>query len=534
MNKLKAREKVEDQVLSKIILYSWLILISASFYQLIAYTDIANSVGVMCVAVAWGMITKIYLKANTFKNYPLSSLVIVGFSSTQFYFPLLFTSLEGKPITNNLDLPNQVFLHLIAELIILVLSNYLYRCVFNKSNNYKFSFLVKTGLFSPPTTLQLWLIGGMGTFASIYVYIISPSISSGVTGLAFDKFIQGFVPFSYAPFFIPFSKLFGDNRKPPKFITKLFCYTIILFLISMGRNSRGAFMLGFTSVIFSYGIGLIYGFFKFRVFTLKGFSIACVCIWLIISPLADLGTAMVNVRNERNNISPVELIVRTIEAYSDKEAIHDRRENDEVSDDDWDERYLSNIYTARFANLKYVDNSLIMAQTIGEKSSQILKFSIDYIFATLPQPLLNLFEIKIDKKMLKGSSFGDYMYYTSGAPSEVLEGYRTGNFAGTGIAAFGWWYLLILGIGIFPIYILFDMFFIAQDISNSSSKACFSLCGLLGLDFIFRFLPVESVVMTATFLLRDWIQMVILYLLIFHLSKLLSQFISALSKQIKY
>ncbi|MVN77241.1 hypothetical protein GO988_12975 [Hymenobacter sp. HMF4947] len=519
----------ETSFISVVTTWSWVALVIATLYQGIFFPSLPNFIAIGCTIVAWALFTTVFFKPAMLANYPLSTFLVLGFTTTQLYFPLLFTSLESKPVIYNLDLPYQVFLHSSLALITLVLSHALYRLLLQQTPNSSPWILIKLDFFKAPTELQLWLMGLIGIAATFYVFLYSPSIGWEVTGAASDKAVQALMPFSYAPFFLPFGELYGSKKPFTKRIVYLLvAYTLLLFLVSIGRNSRGGFMIGFSSVGFAYSLGLLLGVFKPNFFTMKNFFIALGAYWLFTGPIADIGTSMVIVRGQRHDVTSSELISQTFEVFGDKEAIkqfriHDVEENEAG---EWDESYLKNIFLARFCNIKFNDASLVQAEKIREYDPAMLKFSTDYIWATFPQPVLDAFGLNdVDKVFLKGVSVGDYLYYVAGGPPEALGGYRTGHFAGTGMATFGWWYLLILGVGMIPVFTLFDKFFIKFNSAASKANAIgfqFSLCGMIALDNIFRFLPSESVINIAVFLLRDWIQLALLYFVVYHFTRILS------------
>ncbi|MFD0791980.1 hypothetical protein ACFQZX_00045 [Mucilaginibacter litoreus] len=504
--------------------WSWIVLLVASVLQVFIFTTLPNTVAVVCVIMAWYVVKSVYLRIEMIKDYPLSTFLILGFTLTQFYFPLIFTLSEWKPVVFNLKLPYEVFFHSSVTFIILVLAHSLYRLLPYNLHKRQDSLLAKAGLYDAPTSIQLWAMGLIGIGATFYVYLYSPNIGWEVTGSPSDKAIQSLMPFSYAPFFIPFVSMYGSKEPLPKrLLLYLAGFTLLLFLVSIGRNSRGGFMIGFTSVGFSYFLGLLLGVYKAKFFTVKNAVIALGAYLLFTGPIADIGTAMVLVRAKRMDIPYNELIGLTFEAYKDKYSIEKYRMSDITEKRDWDENYLNNIFLARFSNIKFNDASLIEAKRMGKVDPLMQKFNVDYVLSVLPQPVLDLLKIDIDKKMLRGNSIGDYLYYRAGASETALGGYRTGSMAGIGMAAFGWWYLAILGVGIIPVFYLFDLLFIKKLILGNgqvNTKLCFSLCGMLSLDAIFRFLPAESATATITFLMRDFIQFVALYLVVYHLTRL--------------
>jgi hypothetical protein len=520
--------------------WSWAVLLIACYFQLIAFSSTKNIIAIAYVLFAWILSTKFIFVKQFLLDFTLSTFLLIGFTLTQFYFPLIFTSLENKPLVFNLELPNQVFLHSTLALIILIFSHWIYRTLVRRKHRVHFPLLNRLGLFKSPSIFQIWLMGIIGLLSTFYVYIISPKIGWSVTGSPVDKLIQALIPFSYAPFFIPFSAMYGDKIK----ITNrtnvfLVIFFFILIFLSVGRNSRGGFMIGFTSLGLAYFLGLMLGIIKPKIITFKNLCLVCISFWLVTGPIADLGTAMVNVREKRRDISPEELLVNTLNAFNDKKAIKTRRLEDNKMNDDWDERYLNNIFTARFCNLKFNDECLVIANKIGYENPQMREFSLNYIIATLPQPLLNFLNINIDKKSLQGISFGDYLYYLTGHYEDALGSFRTGHFSGTGMATFGWWYLLLLGLGIIPVYFLLDILKMRFDNKNFNPRSRafqirISFCGMLTLDTVFRFLPFESIVSIGVFIIRDWIQLIILYLLVYHTTKYLDKLILNRSNNVSY
>ncbi|MFD2934218.1 hypothetical protein [Spirosoma flavum] len=515
----------------KIVRWSWVVLVISSIFQCIFFQSLENFVAVGCVLIVWSVVTNVFLRSSTLKNFPLSTFLLLGFSSTQFYFPLLFTLLEGKPIVFNLELPFEVFFHSMAAFFVLVLVHIFYQILSEKWAKGTSSLFERAGFFAPPSDLQLWIMGIIGVASTYYVWLYSPSVGWSPTGAAEDKVVQALIPFSYAPYFIPFGRLYGRNAVTTKrLLIMLATFTLILFLVSIARNSRSGFMLGFASVGFAYGLGALLNYFKPRFFTLRNSFIAAIIFWLFTGPIADIGTAMAMVRGQRLDIPYSELIELTLEAFNDKDAIRVRRLADNTEKQDWDEIYMDNIFIQRFSNLKYNDASLVMAAKLGDYDTDLLNFTIDHFLSTLPLPVLEFLGLNVNKEMINSNSYGDYFYYQVTASPWVLEAFRTGHFAGTGMATFGWWYLLILAIGIFPVYVLFDKLAIREYKNTSSvimnnSNVRFSFCGLLSLTSIFQFLPFESVEVIGSFFLRGWIQMVLLYFLFYHFTRLISTFI---------
>lgn len=277
-------------------------------------------------------------------------------------------------------------------------------------------------------------------------------------------------------------------------------------------------------------------YFKPRFFTLRNAIIALIGLWIATGPVADISTAMVMVRDDRHNITSVELLERTIDAFFDKEGIRLYRATfaNTADNSDWDEYYLDNVFLARFCNLKYNDLSLMMSSKFSIPDPDMLDYTVDHFLTNLPLPVLESLGINVDKGFINSGSFGDYFFYKVSGNPWAIGGFRTGHIAGVSMAAFGWWYLAILGIAIIPVFILFDKFSIRRSASfvtarNAPLNVSFSMCGLLILTDIFRFMTIESVEGIGSFLLRGYPQIVLLYFLFFHMTRLLSRLLPGTS-----
>ena len=530
----QAIRKNDAAFLRRAVRFSWIALIVAILYQCVFFPDIENIVAMTAVVFAWVIATTMLLKQKALETNLISTFMLIGFVSTQFYFPLMFTTMENKPLIYNLELPEQVFLHSSLCLCVVLISHLFYKFLMRTTPDRQISLLAKAGFFDPPSHLQLWLMGMMGMGASFYVHFANPDVGQGATGDPAAKFLQALAFFMYSPFFIPLGKLYGNPTKPGRMFTPMIIfYAMLLFGISVAQNSRGTFMVGLTTPVFAYALGLLLGVYKTRIITVRNVLVAAVAIWVLTGPFADLGTAMVIVREQRKDVSPGELVNLTLETLDDKKAIESAQKEslNESPDFDWDERYLNNIFTARFANIKFNDASLITYSKVGTFDPDMMDFSIEQVLASLPTPILKTFNLDVDKETLHALSYGDYLYVLSGGFG-TPTGWRVGHIAGIGMATLGWWYLAAFGVVMIPIFYLNDKFFRPRTLDPLASvgapekRFIFSFCGVLTLTAFFQSLLFESVFQYLVYLMRGWPQMVLLYFVMFHLSRLLSLLIS--------
>ena len=537
-----AIRKKDTGFLRRGVRFSWVALVVAIIYQCIFFPEIENIVAMTAVVFAWVIATTMLLRPKALETNLISTFMIIGFVSTQFFFPLMFTTMENKPLIYNLELPEQVFLHSTLCLTVILLAHLFYKFLMKNTPDRKLSLLARAGFFDPPSHLQLWLMGMMGMAASFYVHFANPDVGQGATGDPADKFLQALAFFMYSPFFIPLGKLYGNPTKPSRMFTPLILfYAVLLFGISVAQNSRGTFMFGLTTPAFAYALGLLLGVYKTRILTLRNVLAGGVIVWVLTGPFADLGTAMVMVREQRKDVSPGELVNLTLEALDDKKAIEARQKEslDESPDFDWDERYLNNIFTARFANIKFNDANLITYSKVGTYDPDMLEFSIEQILASLPTPVLKTFNLDVDKETLHTLSHGDYLYVLSGGYG-TPTGWRVGHMAGTGMATLGWWYLAFLGVVMVPVFYLNDKFFRPKKLEPLASveapekRFIFSFCGVLMLTSFFLSLVFETVFLYITYLMRGWIQIALLYFVMFHVSRLIALLISPRKQQLKF
>jgi hypothetical protein len=468
-------------------------------------------------------------------KFTFSSIVILGYSLTQFVIPIIFTLLEGKSIVYNLKYPYSVFIHSTLALTVLLAAHNIYMLcrktkgitstIYTKLHRS----LVRYHFFKSPTDKQLWIIGGIGVVSMVVTLIATNGYDTkNNNDTVLYKFLEGLNFYAYAPLFLFTKKLYNPtvSHYKKKTIWKVIIYTILIFCIGVAANTRSLFMIGITSVGIAYFIGLLINIFNYKIFKVKKILIGLIGFWLVTGPIADLGTAMVVVREQRSDISPIQLLSKTLEVYQNKNELKFYRYMASKEVSDWDESYFDNIFLARFSNIKFTDASLEQAFILNGADKGMLQYSIDRIWAILPNPILNIFGIHLDKKTTTSYSFGDYLYDRAGG-EDALGGFRTGHFAGTGMATFGWFYLLFLGIGIIPLYLLFDLFVMYKsDRFKKNVQNYYSLAGLLSVTVFFTFFgnstASESIINIFTYLIRGWLQLCFLYWLVFLVARKLS------------
>ena len=131
----------------------------------------------------------------------------------------------------------------------------------------------------------------------------------------------------------------------------------------------------------------------------------------------------------------------------------------------------------------------------------------------MPTPFLSLVGIsEADKLKLNSYSVGDMLYYLASGSKNALGGFRTGHFIGSGMAAYGFAYLGLLFLAIALIFPLVDSQALTS-VPGSFISPQISIIAIAQILTWFTMSNSESVVSLMAFLLRGFIQPVLLFAL---------------------
>lgn len=493
---------------------------------------------IFCSAIAlfaWLLTDYFILQPGILKSYALSTTVILGFSLTQFCLPSIFTLIEAKPLIYNLDNPYEVFAHSIIAMLVLIISHGFYRYLDENHQTVRHSsqrFFAKLDFYTSPPELQVWIMGFFGISSMAIIYFTTNTYAESIGEQnGGSKILNGLFPFAYSPLFLLLRSLYSTSQARSRYlISKIVTYAILIIIIGIAANTRGLIMNAIASLGISYFLALMLGKLDFSKLWGTRLVVFLALFWMLTGPLADLGTAMLAVRGDRSQIAGVDLIKKTLDAYSNKDLLAFYKKTAGKSSD-WNEHYFDNIFLARFCNIKFNDEGLNQYKKIGKVDSKFQEYSIDKIWTSFPQPVLNLLDVNVNKTEIISSSFGDRLFARAGG-SNALGGFRSGQFASTGMAAFGWWYLAVLSFGILPVFFLLDLFVLQiKNIKTGITTTRISLAGLIPITSFFMFLSLastaESVINVVAYILRGWPQLVLLYWTVFHLSRVITNIIQA-------
>ncbi|BDM80330.1 hypothetical protein [Acaryochloris marina] len=482
----------------------------------ISISSDSSNVSYAFIAAAISTLFILYLyRPDQWINYPISSLTLFGYCIVYALGPLLSTAVENRTITYNLVALEDLFLQMLLCSGVLLFTHFLY----SRSKLFQFArtrinyfLLRRLNVFQELNQFNVIFIGAFGLSSMIYVYWFNRGESSVLI-----KLIQGFIPFSYIPLALLLKPLCLGIESTKKSDIGINCVFLLLIIIaSLGRNSRSAF----ATPIATYGIGvLMLWLFQWIKFRLR-IVIPLILVILLILPLAsNLATAMVMVRSLRGDVPTQELIVETTQQLTNPESIERYRlSKSGTGANGWDESYVSNPFLARFVNLKFADSSLDLENQLSKSSrSEYFKFTVNRFWSIFPSPLLNFIGISEDvKKQVTSISWGDQLFFLITRNKSVLGGFRVGHFFGTSLAAFGYFYLPLLGILSIIIFILLDA--LVTYIPSCPTSPIIAPIGLLSFYDFFIFFNAPSLVKYAEFILRGWIQLILIYVLLLYLS----------------
>lgn len=489
------------------------LVLAGALGQLLIDASMINLASVALVVVASLITFQIIIRGAVVRAAPLPALVVLGFNIATLSGALIAQSFSLRPLAFNLQVPLLTFfgcalfqLSLLVTLLLFVKAKG-FRGIAARINRHA---LKPLGVMRAPTPGQLWLMGLFG--ASILAWTSTVMHLGGVEyGDVGMKLLFGLTYLAYAPFLIPVLRyVFPESLGArPSRLWPLLVYFLVLIAISVARNSRGTFAMGFANLGMAAFLLTLMGQVRFSRKLKRGLVITAVSGVALMPALSDLATAMVVVRGERDSISNMELMARTADAFQDKaELDHYRRLANILVDGEYNETYMSNPFLARFVQTKFFDNTLALEQVRnGARAGPLWDITFDKILANLPSPVLRLFSIDVDKRNLE-FSMGDALYAQQTGTG--LGGYRTGSPLGHGIALMG----SFIYLAVIP---LFLAVFIALQALTSISAGLIVISPVILLQFMrVYFLAVgDSLLDAVSLLVRGMAQDVVLYAIVF-------------------
>ncbi len=440
----------------------------------------------------------------------MSSFAIFGFCVTSTMGALLAQSAAWAAVGTSLHQPLVTFSMLALYQAIALVAHALYRILTANSSD-KLGLLRHAlravGIYAVPSTLNLWIMGGMGVF-----FLLLSKISPVANGLSF---------LAWSPFLIP---IYAEQSGPMycnirRSYLMLAGYATLIAMMAMMFNSRGMLLSGAATVALLF---LLVGMRSTKQVT-KPILMRLGMLGLLGAalswPASNMVTAMVIARSDRGKISASEMVKRTLENFSHPEKLKDFRiqalaHNLRTA---YDEKYIDNPMLARLVLTKFHDNAIYFSGKISDKGSdELMKTSGDLLWATLPQPWLDALKIDVNKNDLR-FSMGDMLAHLAvGTP---LSGYRTGSIFGEGWALFGYFFPLIYFGMCLILFAAIDLF----SIRTVSGQVTLAAIGMLNIwpNFLFG-ITADSLHHLFIGVVRGVPQSILLYTVVFAIAKMIS------------
>lgn len=477
------------------------------------------------IAIVASVITFLYIfNIKRFRRTPLSCVMILGFNVSAFSAAILIQTIALRSLTYNLSSSLWTFSVLLATQLLVIAVHILYtRSKILKGLRLSLTRYVfgPMGLLKAPTNFQLWVFGFIGCGATV---VSARTYTDAIDyGNVSGKFALAYVPFAVAPFFIPLrAHLFGRLNQSSGNWLPVSAYALLLIAVAMANNARATFSAGFLTLALACLVAILGGNLKItRKALYSGVFIVAAGI-PAFTTLSDLATAMVIARDQRSNVSSLELIEITLSNFQDKTLIEDRRRRDAaILTGEYNENYVDNPILARFVYTKFVDVNMTNALLLSDGQAQdVRKSAWARVLALLPTPVIQYFNIDVDKTDLGFSSGDIYSYIARGVQ---LGGFTTGSEIPDGLTIFGPFFWPVLALLVLIQFMAYD----ALSMIDKSGKLIVSAVALLNIVPIFTLgVMQESVSNQVIAIVRGIPQLILLYLVVVIVTSIVTSAVS--------
>jgi hypothetical protein len=456
-------------------------------------------------------------RTRAFAEVPLSSFAVLGLSITSQWGALVSQSASRIPLAENLYAPVRTFVLLGLFQLVAVAAHWLFRRLhFTMAARQTLvqSVLQPISLFTVPSTGNLWIMAATGMTA---LMITGNAAEAGGT----TSFIAGFNFLAWAPCLIPFmhqryGRAYCELRRHGIGIA---LYLLLAAGVSMATNHRYIMFAGVVSGVLLSFMMVLSDETPTRRPKLWKVALLALIVPLAIKVAADFTTAMAVARSVRSTASPLMLLRETLYALTDPHAIQLFRdwEKDQAITGMYDENYIVNSAAARFIDTKFHDNMFFFIQGFrGSEIAELERLTSEQLWSILPRPVLNFIGVSVVKSG-ETASIGDYIVYFKYG-GEGLGSFKTGSVFAHGLALFPLTFPLLYLLMCLLMFMAWEM----QSRPNPGGQV--EICPLAMLKAWPLFtggITAESIGAAMSFPLRNVWQSIVLYLVVFTLSRLL-------------
>ena len=407
----------------------WALMLAAVILQLAFAFDAGNLAMSVLLLTGNGLGYAYALRQERLRRFPLSSLMLLGYTFSYFTLPPLGQLLALQPITQHLIHPVLDEGYALLGLLALLGGHVFYarsaplRALRNALRKHVYA---RTGFFREPRLPQLWLMGLLGVVAAI---LLRP-YAEHAEGIG-HAVLNGLQPFVYVPYILLLLPAWSARQRVAKrHLVALLPYSVVLVVLAFITNSRAYLLMGFASLLILYAYMVASGRLRLPRMRPRSLVALVLSVLLVVGPLTQLAMAMVVVRGMRIELSPLQLVEQTwrtyraggvAEAYAQQmQPLSQQAGVGEV--------YFDNLLLNRLANLRFVDNAVVNADQLVEPQRDDFR-SIEYgkVLALMPQPLIDLLGLPVDKAAVTKGSSGDFLLYAATGNSYVVGGFRQGS-----------------------------------------------------------------------------------------------------------
>ncbi len=469
------------------------------------------------------------LRQDMLRRYPISGLMLLGYTFSYFTLPPLGQLLSLHTIVNHLQYPITDLSYAFIGLLALLGGHLLYvnvplfgtlRGVLRKQ------FYGRLGFYRAPNWPQLWLMGATGIFA----VLLADGHTSGSSGIT-NAILQGLRPFVYVPYIALLPAAWAPIRSVPRgYHLGLLLYTGVLLALAMIVNSRTYLLMGFSSLLIVYLFLLAAGQVSLPKLRLRYVLLAAITTLLFIGPVSQLAMTMVLVRGERTDLTQMQLLSKTWSTFSSGH-VEQRYKmlTTAMSTGVGDDIYFDNLFLNRVGNMKFVDIAVNEQRALSPAAAHnFTHIEEQQILSILPTPALNFLGINVDKKMVTSGSSGDFLLYAASGNSYVIGGFRQGSLLVNLAVVFGYlWPLILLLLGALVFAVVDAWCKTGPENDSGLWKVHFNPL-VIGMMFSESFFftsaatGTESISVIIGVLMRGWIQIGVLYAAIFWVSRILT------------
>ena len=440
-----------------------LLVIVAAVLQLLFFGGIEDNTVATLLALGSSLLgIQHALDGRRFRALPVSGLILLLYTTTATSGALLVKTLEWSALANRLSVPATTFSVLLLWQVMLIVADTIYLRAPPLQNFRRLltrRALLPLGVMRWPNDTQLWLLGLIGCASVLLSGTDFESATSfGMAG-AGAKLIRAFGFLKYAPFLIPFRDALGGVPKPLRLpLIALASYFVVLIGISFATNSRSTFADAVPTIGMCVLSAQALGRIDFRRIPVSRLLLFVLIAALASVLLSRVALAMVVARDYRYGADAATVVRTTIEALFNSEwlAAAKAKMDTSVSIGDYSEEYVDSRFFARFLLTKFHDNVLYYFSLMGpDQVGSYQGFMFDRLAATLPDPMLRLFGISIDKLDLVFSN-GDYIVYI--VDGWGLGAFKTGSMIAEVFGVFGWASPLVMIASALLLFVFYDIF----------------------------------------------------------------------------